>query len=86
LRVKVKAEFTIHGLSKREAGSFVRSLEPDNVGLPEGMRISLNCTRKGFKCMLEGELRLSSFIRTWNDLITSIKLLKDLITIIRDQE
>jgi len=57
----------------------IESLKPDNVGLPKGTEILMEEISEGFKCKIMGEFELSSFIRTWNDLIASVKLLKNLI-------
>lgn len=81
--IYIKTEFSIEGLTEKEMRCIVRSLEPDNVGLPEETKIYFKDVKSGFKCIIEGSFKLGSFIRTWNDLIVSIQLLKDLIAMLR---
>ena len=72
----IKSSMRIPFDSKKEAETLTNILSPDNVCIPEGLKIDIKCDKKVLMIDIYCENGTGTFLNTLNELIEHITLSK----------
>lgn len=72
----IKSSMRIPFDSKKEAQNILEILSPDNVCMPEGLKVDIKCDNNYFKIDIYCKNGTGTFLNTFNELIEHISLSK----------
>jgi len=72
--MKVRVEFSLLCRDERVVAALYGAVEPDNIGLPDGLRMEMRCKGRRLKVDISSEARFETLTSTIDDLLESLQI------------